>query len=341
MRKNLFLLLEIVIWIFVLGGLISFGASKILNSFNKTSTYQVVFKDVDNLSIGCPVRIMGIQIGHITEVKSLGDMVAVTFVLTDNNVSGIPAGSTVSIQFTGIAGSKSLEIEPPKKTDRPSGKIKILEPIRVNSLMDVQVVLLEAVVKFSKDILNTFGNQSNETIKRNIKNIPVTINNTYLNLHNTSNNIINTKAAYVVTKDNINDFISQQNHKLDDINNSLQLAGMEKDTRKFSKNLSHCTNNFNNYIENIDFKDYVYGVNDYLTKFNNNTKFINKRIKQQDIQDKGMINAINLNINKSVETLNQITNFAGTTFTSDNLNKINKQCEVLKNSTKCINEKFK
>ena len=76
---------------------------------------DLVMPDVDGLIVGSPVRMMGIEVGHVTKIKPTNEEVFVKFILTDDSVK-IPQGTVATVEFSGMAGSKSLELYLPDKT---------------------------------------------------------------------------------------------------------------------------------------------------------------------------------------------------------------------------------
>ena len=63
--------------------------------------------DVDGLIVGSPVRMMGIEVGHVTKIKPIKDEVFVRFIITEKDLK-IPQGTVATVEFSGMAGSKSL-----------------------------------------------------------------------------------------------------------------------------------------------------------------------------------------------------------------------------------------
>ena len=76
--------------------------------------YTIFLPDVDGLIVGSPVRMMGVEIGHIVKIKPSHDEVIVKFLITDENIN-LPQGTQATVEFSGMAGSKSLELYPPDK----------------------------------------------------------------------------------------------------------------------------------------------------------------------------------------------------------------------------------
>ena len=48
-------------------------------------TYSVIFKDVDGLSVGSPVKLMGKHVGNIIKLELLDSEIYVTFRITEEN----------------------------------------------------------------------------------------------------------------------------------------------------------------------------------------------------------------------------------------------------------------
>lgn len=128
-KKTKFKLLqwaEAIIWILVIS-LVVFGV-RYHNYKEKKSfkTYQIFLQDVDGLIVGSPVRMMGVPIGYIERVKIIGDTVYVKFLITEKNTS-LPKGALVTVEFNGMAGSKSLEIYPPTEQSLASNKLIVVQ----------------------------------------------------------------------------------------------------------------------------------------------------------------------------------------------------------------------
>ena len=114
--KNIhkYIWLELAIWLFIV--FFAVGVVKIWNyhSHKQLETYQIFMPDVDGLIVGSPVRAMGIEIGHVTDIQPLKDEVYVKFMLTDKSVK-LPQGTAATVEFNGMGGSKSLELYLPDK----------------------------------------------------------------------------------------------------------------------------------------------------------------------------------------------------------------------------------
>ena len=166
MKKILFLLLEVVVIVFLVSILILLGINKYNDSFNDFSKYIIKFNDIDGLCVGAPVRVAGLHSGHVVKQELKNNKIFVIFKITDKNIK-IPEGSVASIEFTGLAGSKSLEIKPPETKSENGQEFYLIEPLRVNFFFEIQNIISETVLDFSRAMLDFFN--QNETT--NLKNV--------------------------------------------------------------------------------------------------------------------------------------------------------------------------
>lgn len=153
MKRHLFWIVELVIWVLILfavSGAFMLAKYSYKKQFN---TYQIFLPDVDGLIHGSPVRLMGIQIGYVNQLNIVGSDVYVRFIITDKDVR-IPQGSRVTVEFTGLGGSKSLEVYPPENETDISGRLIVPEsPKRINDslglLNDMFVKAMDVAYKIS------------------------------------------------------------------------------------------------------------------------------------------------------------------------------------------------
>ena len=126
---------EILIWLLVLLiGVALCSSTQIIKEKNDVNDYQIFLQDVDGLIVGSPVRMMGIEVGYVTKIKLTNDEAYVKFILTNPKVY-IPKGSEVTVEFSGMAGSKSLELYLPDKNtylDKTTPVISVNPPKRLH-----------------------------------------------------------------------------------------------------------------------------------------------------------------------------------------------------------------
>lgn len=170
MKKHVFWIIELFIWLLILffiSGTIMLAKYYYKKTFN---TYQVFLTDVDGLINGSPVRYMGIQVGYINQVNIVGEDVYVKFVVTQKNFK-IPKGSMTTVEFTGLGGSKSLEIYPPKAPDKLlSDKILIPQsPKRISDSLGVLNDMFDKIMKITYDVSNFMNEIRIVTKKEELK----------------------------------------------------------------------------------------------------------------------------------------------------------------------------
>lgn len=154
---------EVLIWLFVIFVFIALSSSTfIFKEKHDENDYQVFLQDVDGLIVGSPVRMMGIEVGHVKKIKPINDEVYVKFVLTNPEVF-IPQGTEVTVEFTGLAGSKSLELYLPDK--KPDNSVPVLSVNPPKRLHDALALLNNMFKKLGSIIYTTssFGTKLDDT----------------------------------------------------------------------------------------------------------------------------------------------------------------------------------
>lgn len=187
MNQRLVWFTELFLWAVLILALILGFTYKYAKDGHKNHSYYMFFEDVDGLSQGSPVRFMGHHIGYVSDVKVFDDNIFVSFLVTEKNVQ-IPSGSTARVEFYGLGGSKSLEVEPPKdgNVSKHSEIIIAKNPYRIadyynwgqeiNSTIEVMAVnasnTLDAVVKsgFNMPFLVKSAHKINNVLQSFIKN---------------------------------------------------------------------------------------------------------------------------------------------------------------------------
>jgi len=121
-KIRLYFLIELLIWLFIIMACVGIFRYKNIKKIREYKTYQVFMQDVDGLIVGSPVRMMGVPIGYISNVKIVQDHVYVKLVITEKEFT-IPKGVIATVEFNGLGGSKSLELYPPDDFSKASGNI--------------------------------------------------------------------------------------------------------------------------------------------------------------------------------------------------------------------------
>lgn len=214
MKKRLIWILELFIWLLILflvaGGIIfaKYSYKKVFN------TYQIFLPDVDGLINGSPVKFMGIQIGYVNQIDIVGENVYVKFIITQPGVR-IPHGSAATVEFSGLGGSKSLEIYPPKKKEI-SFADKLITPLPPKRIHD------------SLGLLNDMFDKA-MTIAYEVSHFMDKVG-----IINTKNNATNTKSANEIL-DSSNKWLDKAQEQIDKFTNKLNKIKDKKNERKKSQ----------------------------------------------------------------------------------------------------------
>jgi len=211
---------ELLFWLIIVLIIVSFSSiTSMWKEKHDENDYQIFLQDVDGLIVGSPVRMMGIEVGHVTKIKPTNEEVYVKFVLTNPDVY-IPQGTEATVEFSGLAGSKSLELYlPDKKTyvDKSTPILTVLPPKRLHDAMSL---LNEMFKKIGSIIYTTSSFGSKLELEE--------INTKDLNKKETEfNNFIKYS----------NGFLDDSNQKAEDIRKSLDEAtkGRYQHARKNAK----------------------------------------------------------------------------------------------------------
>lgn len=153
-KRRLMWIIELFVWLLVLL-LISSGIMFAKYNYKKNfDTYQIFLPDVDGLIVGSPVKFMGIQIGYVNQLNITGEDIYVNFIITDTNVK-IPYGSTATVEFSGLGGSKSLELYPPSPATKNSSMFIVPQPPkRIHDSLGLLNDMFDAAMGIAYDVSN-------------------------------------------------------------------------------------------------------------------------------------------------------------------------------------------
>lgn len=128
---------EFLVWLIILFFIVSFSTISYMRHEKSVNDYNIFMPDVDGLIVGSPVRMMGIEVGHVTKIKPTNEEVFVKFMLDDKNMQ-LPQGTFATVEFSGMAGSKSLELYLPDKTtyvDSTTPMLAVNSPKRLHDAL--------------------------------------------------------------------------------------------------------------------------------------------------------------------------------------------------------------
>ncbi len=128
---------ELLIWLIII--LLITLITTTINIHNKKNEndYNIFMPDVDGLIVGSPVRMMGIEIGNVTKIQPTNTEVFVKFTLTDKDLD-LPQGTVATVEFSGMAGSKSLELYLPNQNiyiDKNTPILSVSAPKRLHDAL--------------------------------------------------------------------------------------------------------------------------------------------------------------------------------------------------------------
>ena len=178
MKLRLYTWLEFAIWFLIISIAIWGFKYHAYNKMRELQTYQIFMPDVDGMIVGSPVKYMGVQIGYIQNIKLLYDTAYVKFVITDQNIN-LPKGVIATVEFSGLGGSKSLELYPPEENEQSKNLIVVKSPTKLHdsiSLLNHMFGKIDSITlklaHFGKEIGVIKGNTLNispEDIGENLR----------------------------------------------------------------------------------------------------------------------------------------------------------------------------
>ena len=118
--------------------------------YEKPNTYNIIFKDIDSIVKGSPVRFMGMNVGHVVKLKRKDKYIICKIRITKDNVK-LPDMTRAKVAFNGLGGSKSIELLPPTANDPEIKGIIAVESLRINDLAGMVKDLVDVAV-----IINDF-----------------------------------------------------------------------------------------------------------------------------------------------------------------------------------------
>lgn len=151
---------ELLVWLLIILFIISISTFIYIRNYKNANDYNIFMQDVDGLIVGSPVRMMGIEVGHVTKIKPTNDEVYIKFVITEDNIT-IPQGTVATVEFSGMAGSKSLELYLPDKQTYIDKTIPILTVNPPKRLHDAMGLLNDMFDKLNAIIYtsSSFGSK--------------------------------------------------------------------------------------------------------------------------------------------------------------------------------------
>lgn len=142
---------EALIWLIIICLFVGIFSVYRISRPAKDNEFSIFMPDIDGLIVGSPVRMMGIEIGHINKIEPVKDEVFVRFVITEKGLK-IPQGTQATVEFSGMAGSKSLELYLPDENTFISPEVPFLSVSPPKRLSEAFGLLNEMFNKVSSMI---------------------------------------------------------------------------------------------------------------------------------------------------------------------------------------------
>ena len=176
MKRQMMWIAELFVWGLILFSIIFTCGYIQQKKIKDNSTYYVLFNDVDGLIKGSPVKIQGYQVGYISDIQLMEENAFITFVITENELT-LPDKLTASVAFTGMGGSKSLELFVAPADSKEKNYITSKEPRRINDFYLYQNQIAKLLVSMTGDFMEMFSDKNISLMKKFIKK-PVAIDKT-------------------------------------------------------------------------------------------------------------------------------------------------------------------
>lgn len=154
---RLYAWIEFAIWMIIIAVSVFGIKYHYYQTQKQYKSYQIFMEDVDGLIVGSPVKFLGVQIGYVKKIQIISSSVYIKFVITQKGLA-LPVGSIATVEASGLAGSKALEIYPPAK-NTPTDKIIVSkDPTRLGKVMS----LFDDIFKELNAIFMTLGHASRQ-----------------------------------------------------------------------------------------------------------------------------------------------------------------------------------
>lgn len=184
--------------------------------FEKPNTYNILFKDIDSIVKGSPVRFMGMNVGHVVKLKRKDKYIICKIRITKENVK-LPDMTRAKVAFNGLGGSKSIELLPPTTNDPEIKGIIAAESMRINDLagmvkdlVDVAVIINDFVQAIDPVMVSvTLKEFSNPEIINRVDSDMEKIIKLQNGVNKKTDDTINKEESAVELIDNLNNLIEE------------------------------------------------------------------------------------------------------------------------------------
>ena len=303
---------------FTIGGLIALSAATMSLGnfdFNADNNYTLYagFKQVIGLEPQAAVRLSGVPIGKVTDIKNDGGGVTVTMEINKN--SQIPKNSTVMVSSSGVMGDKFINITPNNNSNSflQSGDYMFgVDEMGMDSMFESLNKVVEKVDTLLVNMNNIVGDPS---FQKSIVEMSENMKNASENI-NSLTETFNRMAAN--NEGSINDMVTQLNSTLSSMNRTMltvenMTANLDKfagdpqtaqDLKNTLSNISATSKNIAHMAQNMDTVIGDKKVADDLKGTIKNAKSISDRADKLLGKVDGAVTKLsNLKVTPSVEAL--------------------------------------
>ncbi|MBR1977141.1 MCE family protein [bacterium] len=154
-REYIVEILIIILASLLLVGLIAYSIKK--NVYDK-NLYTLYFRDVDGIIPGSPVKFMGVTVGHVSKLTLKGNKIKANIFVSKPGIK-IPDCANARVEFSGIVGSKYIEITPPDGSGKCGGIIAN-DPLRISVVVEILDIYNRAFKGLENGIKKFSGNDT-------------------------------------------------------------------------------------------------------------------------------------------------------------------------------------
>lgn len=173
-------IVELLIWALLIFSALFITMYVYNQRVSKHYTYYVFFHDIDGLIKGSPVKFQGYQVGYVSNISVINDEIFMTFIITQRDFE-MPDKLLATVEFTGMGGSKSLELTGLGSDSQGKNIILVVEPRRIQDFMNYSSSMAKNIAFITADFMKLFNESRLTQIRSLIKN-PVYINQTNIML---------------------------------------------------------------------------------------------------------------------------------------------------------------
>lgn len=247
---------EFVLWLSILAGVALGGYLWYQNTYIKKDLYTIKFHDINGLAKGAPVRLMGVYIGKIERSYIDNGEVFVEFSKFRDDVD-IPQCAVATIQFTGLVGAKSLEIEVMRNKNHCVRGIVGIDPIRISSFVEIMAKSSESIAAGSQNFLNVFGSEAEQIVLFNIHKSNQMVRNATDNVYGLDKQLASARNTAKYTFDSISETLDYNIVTTEQIINSLNTSDYSEDTKSILRIVNNGVKFFYDTLKESRYKKYL------------------------------------------------------------------------------------